>query len=271
MILVTGAGGQLGNAVKQIFSGLGEDLVFFDKNDLDITSQEAIFEAFAKYKPNIVINCAAYNKVEQAEENIKEAYENNAFGPYWLAKAADNFGAKIVHISTDYVFAGDKNSYAEADCPGPVNVYGASKLAGEQLVQLANKKSFIIRTSWLFGKNKDGSEKNFVKTMILKAKETKKVQVVEDQVGSPTYANDLAKKLQELLASDAEPGIYHITNSGHCSWYEFAKKIFEFSGVEASVIPIKTNASGTKIIRPGNSALKNSRLKEVKIPVLRNW
>src|SRR3989344_5073814 len=156
MMIITGAGGQLGNAIKQGFSVPEEDVICFDRNDFDITNQEAVFEVVAKHKPNIVINCAAYNKVEQAEENIKEAYENNAFGPYWLAKAANDFGAKIVHISTDYVFGGDKNSFSEADCPRPINVYGASKLAGEQLVQLANKKSFIIRTSWLFGKNKDG-------------------------------------------------------------------------------------------------------------------
>lgn len=271
MVIITGVGGQLGNAIKQVFSGLEEDIVCFDRNDLDITKNEEISKMFAKYKPNIVINCAAYNKVEQAGESIKEAYEINAFGPYLLARVAGECGAKFVHISTDYVFDGNKNSYTETDCPKPVNVYGASKLAGEQLVRLANKNSFIVRTSWLFGKNKDNSEKNFVKTMIAKAKKENEVRVVEDQVGSPTYTNDLAKKIKELLSSDAEPGIYHITNSGHCSWYEFAKKIFEFSKIEADVTPIKTSESDTKIKRPASSVLENNRLKEVGLPVLRSW
>ncbi|MDP2684202.1 MAG: dTDP-4-dehydrorhamnose reductase [bacterium] len=271
MVLITGGGGQLGNAIRQVFFDFGKDLVFFDKSGLDITNKEEVFKIFDKYKPNIIINCAAYNNVEQAEESIVEAYETNAFGPYLLAKTANEFGAIIVHISTDYVFGGDKDSFAESDCPSPVNVYGASKLAGEQLVRLANENSFIIRTSWLFGKNKNGSEKNFVKTMLEKIKDNKQIKVVEDQIGSPTYASDLAKKIYELLVSGAKPGIYHITNSGHCSWYEFAKKIFATSGIEVEVVPIKTSESGTKIRRPKNSVLENKRLLEIDLPILRDW
>ncbi|MFH1946887.1 MAG: dTDP-4-dehydrorhamnose reductase [Candidatus Magasanikbacteria bacterium] len=271
MILITGARGQLGNAFQQLFLELQKDFVSFDKDELDITSEEVVKKVFDQYKPNIIINCAAYNKVEQAEEHIEDAYKINAFGPYFLAKIANNFGAKIVHISTDYVFGGDKDGFSEKDCTKPLNIYGSSKLSGEQLVQLANKNSLIIRTSWIFGKNKENNQKNFVKTMILKAKEEKEIRVVEDQVGSPTYTNDLAKKIYELIALDVESGIYHVTNSGHCSWYEFAKKIFELAKIEAVVIPIKTSESGTKIQRPKNSILDNKRLKEVQMLALRSW
>ena len=271
MILVTGEGGQLANAVKQVFSDFGKDMVLFGKGDLDITDEGAVFGVFDKYKPDIVINCAAYNKVEQAEVDIESAYNNNAFGPYLLAKTANYFNAGIVHISTDYVFGGNKDGFTELDCPNPLNVYGASKLSGEQLVRLANKRSFIIRTSWLFGKNKEGNGKNFVTTMISKAKEGDKIRVVEDQIGSPTYTFDLARKIFEVLSSGAKPGIYHITNSGHCSWYEFSKKILEFSKIDVEIIPIKTLESGTKIKRPHNSVLKNKKLEEIKIPLLRNW
>ena len=271
MILITGSNGQLGNALQQLFSGLGVDYIALDRIGLDITNKDAILEVFGKYNPNIVINCAAYNKVEQAEECIEDAYRVNAFGPYLLAKVSNDFGAKIVHISTDYVFGGDQNSFSEIDGPRPLNVYGASKLSGEYMVQLANENNLIIRTSWLFGNNKDNSEKNFVKTMILKAREKEEIRVVEDQIGSPTYTNNLAKKINELIVLDAEPGVYHITNSGHCSWYEFANKILEFSKIESAPIPIKTSESGTKIKRPQNSILENKRLKEINVPVLRNW
>lgn len=271
MILLTGANGQLGTAVKRVFLAAGQNLLSFDRDSLDITDKKAISLVFKEYRPEIVINCAAYNQVEQAEENIKEAYANNAFGPYWLARAAADFDAKMIHVSTDYVFAGGKIGFVETDSPRPLNVYGASKLAGEQLVQIANQNSFIIRTSWLFGKNKDGNEKNFVQTMLAKAKEEKQIRVVSDQIGSPTYAGDLAQKIYELLMSDAKPGVYHITNQGHCSWYELAKKIFELAQIEVTVLPIKTEQSGSKIIRPNNSVLENRKLSEINLPLLRAW
>lgn len=271
MILITGARGQLGNALQELLSKLEVEYIALDREKLDITNKDVIVKLFDIYKPNIVINCAAYNKVEQAEEQIEDTYKINTFGPYLLAQVARDCGAQIVHISTDYVFDGNQNSFSEIDCPRPLNVYGASKLSGEYMVQLANQNSLIIRTSWLFGNNKDDSERNFVKTIIAKARQEKKVRVVEDQVGSPTYTHDLVKKIYELITLGVEPGIYHITNSGYCSWYEFAKKILEFSHIDSTIIPIKTSESGTKIKRPQSSILENKRLKEINVLVLRSW
>lgn len=252
--------------MSKILSGRGEEFVSFDKDDFDITNKGEVFRIIEENKPEIVINCAAYNKVEQAETDIQEAYENNAFGPFFLAQAANKIGVTLVHVSTDYVFDGGKDVFIETDCPYPLNVYGASKLAGEQLARLANKKSYIVRTSWLFGEGK-----NFVKTMLAKAKQGENLKVVDDQIGSPTYADDLAQKICELMDSGAEHGIYHITNSGQCSWYEFAKKIFELAKIDVEVAPIKTSASGTKISRPSKSALENNKLEKIGLAKMRDW
>lgn len=271
MILIAGGKGQLGTAMNKIFSDVGEKFISFDRDDLDIANKKEVFEVLEKYKPDVVINCAAYNKVEQAEIDIDEAYKNNAFGPFFLAQATHNIGASLVHVSTDYVFDGGKDVFAETDCPRPLNVYGASKFAGEQLVWLANKKSYIIRTSWLFGKNSNGNGNNFITTMLAKAKAKENLKVVNDQVGSPTYTDDLAKKIHEVLLSNAEFGIYHITNSGQCSWYEFAKKIFEILKIDVNLISIKTSESGTKIKRPSKSVLKNDILEKNGIAKMRDW
>lgn len=270
-LLITGADGQLGSGIQGIFSNSDYKLIPLDRSELDITNQNQIQVVLKKYRPRIIINCAAYNKVEDSEEKITEAFLQNAFGPYWLAKESKSIGAILVHISTDYVFDGVVEKYTETDHPNPLNVYGASKLAGEQLVLMANPNSYIIRTSWLFGPSLKNKSRNFVMTMLSRAKENSEIRVVNDQQGSPTYAPDLAIKIRELLEKNAPVGIYHVTNGGSCTWYGFAKKIFELVHSDVKVLPIVTEESGTKIKRPKSSILENKRLENLNISILRPW
>jgi dTDP-4-dehydrorhamnose reductase len=270
-LLITGADGQLGSGIQEIFSNSDYDLIPLDKLGLDITSQDQIQAVLKKHRPSIIINCAAYNKVEDAEEEIAEAFLQNAFGPYWLSKESKSIGAIFVHISTDYVFDGVVGKYTETDPPNPLNVYGESKLAGERLVLMVNPNSYIIRTSWLFGPSLKDKSRNFVMTMLSRAKENFEIRVVNDQQGSPTYAPDLAIKIRELLEKNAPVGIYHITNSGSCAWYDFAKKIFELAHSDVKVSSITTRESGTKIQRPKSSILENKKLKDLNILILRHW
>lgn len=270
-ILVTGANGQLGSAVQEVFASADCELIPLGRADLDITDHEQVKKVFTSQRPEIIINCAAYNNVEEAEENPSDAFAQNAIGPYWLAKEAKSIGAILVHVSTDYVFDGEKKEYIETDCPNPLSVYGLSKLAGERLVLMVNQDNFVIRTSWLFGSSKESKGRNFVKTMLTLAKADSMIRVVSDQFGCPTYALDLARKMRELLDIGARGGIYHIANGGSCSRYEFAEKIFELAGVDAKIISITTGESGTKARRPASSALKNKRLADLNLMPMRHW
>jgi dTDP-4-dehydrorhamnose reductase len=219
------------------------------------------------YKPEVVIHCAAYTKVDQAESEPDEAYRVNADGTRNAALAAEQIGAKFVYISTDYVFDGKANApYRENDRTDPQSVYGKSKLAGEQWVQSLSSRYFIVRTSWVYGKY--GS--NFVKTMLRLAEERDRLKVVSDQVGSPTYTLDLAQFLLELVQTD-HYGIFHASNSGACSWYEFAKAIFEERGMIVQVEPCTTAEFPRPAPRPAYSVLDHGAIRAHGLKPLRPW
>ncbi|KEK24785.1 dTDP-4-dehydrorhamnose reductase [Bacillus gaemokensis] len=255
-IIVTGANGQLG---KQMVEELSPDLyeVYpFDKNALDITNMSQVMHIMKHIHPHVIIHCAAYTKVDAAEEEEDLAYLVNAIGTRNVAAVAQNLGAKFVYISTDYVFPGDKvNGYHEFHQPAPINIYGASKYAGEQFVKDLHNQYFIIRTSWLYGKYGN----NFVKTMMRLGEERESVSVVADQIGSPTYVTDLITVIKKLIVTSLY-GTYHVSNSGSCSWYEFAKEIFSQSNKQVKILPVSTEEFGAKAPRPKYSIFQHKML-----------
>ncbi|MBQ7972880.1 MAG: dTDP-4-dehydrorhamnose reductase [Lachnospiraceae bacterium] len=252
-LIITGGNGQLGRAINALYKDR-EDIccVNTDVDDLDITNLEAVQEFVAKEKPYAIINCAAHTAVDACEDQVDLAYKINAIGPRNLAIAAKANGAKLMHISTDYVFAGDADTpYREFDEPGPQGVYGASKLAGERFVEKFADRYFIIRTAWLYG---DG--KNFVKTMLRLAETMPEVGVVMDQVGSPTSTTELAKAMDALLFTD-NYGTFHGTCEGVCSWADFAEEIFRLAGKDTKVKRITSGEFAAKAKRPAYSVLDN--------------
>ena len=264
-ILVTGASGQLGRAIQKNFSGKYE-LILCDLPELDITRFDACQDAVHTHKPDIVINAAAYTNVERAEDEPDAAYAVNAIGAHNLALVCRETDTKLIHVSTDYVFDGAKGTpYSEYDVPNPLSVYGKSKLLGEQLIRDTGGRYFIVRTAWLYG---DGN--NFVRTMLRLAGERPEIAVVADQYGCPTYAADLAAFLGQLMHTEYY-GIYHATNAGSCTWYEFACKIFEYADKNVAVRPITTDEYPTKAKRPLFSVLDNCMLKLRGFTAMRPW
>lgn len=252
-----------------------EDIILNKVNskELDITYKDSVLEFIYKFKPNVVINCAAYTNVDKAEEDYERAFQVNALGPRNLAIASEAVGAKLVHISTDYVFDGKGIMqdgkvipYREYDIPNPINAYGKTKLLGENYVREFCSKYFIIRTSWLYGENGI----NFVKTIIKIAKEKEKLQVVNDQVGNPTNASDLVRHVLELAFTE-EYGIYHCTGNGVASWYDFACKIIEYSGINCTIEPVTSQQFARKAERPSYSCLDNMMLRSTIGDNMRNW
>ncbi|KPI56295.1 spore coat protein [Clostridioides difficile] len=272
-VLITGSNGQLGrelvNQLKSINQSIDQpkyDTLATTRNDLDISNQTNVDSFISDNKPDIVINCAAYSKVDECEDNIETAYKMNALGVKNLAIASEKVNAKFVHISTDYVFDGlSKYPYREDNKTEPNSVYGSSKLMGENFVQRFSHKYFILRTAWLYG---DGS--NFVKTMIRLSVENKEISVVDDQFGSPTSTVDLSKAIINLMETD-NYGIYHATCEGECSWYDFAKKIFELKNIDIKVNPIKSKDFKSKAQRPAYSVLDNFMLKLIGLNSFRKW
>ena len=256
-LLVTGSNGQLGRAVAKLYEGNAEvELVNTDVAELDITNLEQTLEFVEKVKPYAIINCAAHTGVDACETDVENAYKINALGPRNLSIAASKVGAKMVQISTDYVFSGDADKpYTEFDEPAPQGVYGKSKLEGELFVKQFADKFFIIRTAWLYG---DG--KNFVKTMLRLAETNDKVRVVSDQYGSPTSTKELAKIIDKLLWTE-NYGTYHGTCEGSCSWADFAKEIFRLAGKNTEVDYITTAEYPTPAKRPAYSVLEKFMLK----------
>ena len=256
-LLVTGSNGQLGRAVSKLYEGNTEiELVNTDVAELDITNLEQTLEFVEKVQPYAIINCAAHTGVDACETDVDNAYKINALGPRNLSIAASKVGAKMVQISTDYVFSGDADKpYTEFDEPAPQGVYGKSKLEGELFVKQFADKFFIIRTAWLYG---DG--KNFVKTMLRLAETNDKVRVVSDQYGSPTSTKELAKIIDKLLWTE-NYGTYHGTCEGSCSWADFAKEIFRLAGKNTEVDYITTAEYPTPAKRPAYSVLEKFMLK----------
>lgn len=272
-ILVTGAYGQLGSEIKELAALYPSfNFLYTDVDSLDITSDEAVEQFFAENKVEAVINCAAYTAVDRAETDEGNALLVNAIAPGILAKCAAKTAATMIHISTDYVFAGNASQpYSEEDQVDPQGVYGRTKLEGEQRVLAENPDSVIVRTSWLYS----AFGNNFVKTMLRLGREREGLKVVSDQVGTPTYAADLANTLLRIIEKSDQivPGIYHYSNEGVASWYDFALAIFELSGIKCKVQPVESHEFPTPAKRPHYSVLKKSKIKNtfgIEIPYWRD-
>ncbi len=263
-ILITGANGMLAKAVRNELKE--NELICTDVADLDITNLEAVKEYAKNVKPDYIINCAAYTAVDKAEENEELVYKINAIGPKNLAIAAQENDAVLVHISTDYVFGGEKDvseDYSEDDEKNPQAVYGTTKLAGEKFIEENCKKFYIFRTAWLYG---DGH--NFVQTMINLSKDHEEVKVVNDQHGSPTYAVDLASIIHQAMEKKIPFGIYNSTNIGYTTWYDFTKMIYDLENIKCKVIPVTSEEFKSPAKRPKNSQMSKDKLLKcgIKIP-----
>lgn len=266
-VLVTGANGQLGQDLVNQLRAYPIETYAYTKSELDIINQEAVDAIVQEIRPDVIINTAAYTKVDLAESNEDTAFAINAWGQRNLSVAAEAYGAKICYISTDYVFDGNGvEPYKEYDLINPLGVYGKSKYAGEELTKSLSTKYFIVRTAWVYGEHGN----NFVHTMLRLAKDRNQLGVVNDQIGSPTYTVDLAKFIICLIRTE-KYGIYHATNSGSCSWYEFSKAIFEKSDLKIEVTPLTTEEFPTKATRPTYSVLDNFAMRVNGFGQLRPW
>lgn len=268
-ILLTGIAGQLGGELQQTLAPLGE-VMGVDRHKLDLTQPDKIRQVIGEFKPNVIVNAAAYTAVDKAETETELANAINGTAPTIMAEAAQQLGAALIHVSTDYIFDGKKNTpYTEDDKPDPINAYGQSKLLGEEGVLKYCDRALILRTAWVYGAQGKG---NFVKTMLRLGAERDELRVVVDQVGTPTWTGDLASAIARLvqsLKSDTLTGIYHFTNSGAISWYDFAVAIFEeaqqigFPLQVKQVLPITTAEYPTAAARPAYSVLSTQKISNV--------
>lgn len=284
-ILITGAKGQLGTELKKQltcgYSEIGEipsalknaEVLYTDVEELDITNQQQVKQFILQHKPDVIISSAAFTNVDGCETSTDAAFQVNAIGPRNLAMAAEQVGAKLIHVSTDYVFSGQENGRIPLDesyLPNPVSAYGRTKLLGEQYALQFCSKTFVVRTAWLYSY----TGKNFVFTMINAGKKLGKLTVVNDQLGNPTNAVDLAHHLLKLAVTE-EYGIYHCTGEGVCSWYDFACEIIRLSGVNAEVSPCTSQEYAEKnpaaARRPAWSALENRMLRCTVGNEMRHW
>ena len=269
--LITGGLGQLGLALSNELSSRDIDFVATNSSELDITNQGMVDKYLDLIKPDVIFNAAAWTDVDGAESDKTEAYSVNALGPQNLAMAAKHIDACLVHVSTDYVFSGiGTTPWGEAAIPEPQSVYGWSKSAGEKFALEAHPhKSHIVRTAWLYS----AQRKNFAKTMTkLALNNSGEVRVVDDQTGQPTFTGDLAKQLVNLITNQAPCGIYHGTNSGQATWFEYAQKIFELAGANVSrVVPVSSSEFSRPAKRPAYSVLGHEGWVHPSIPPMRDW
>lgn len=260
-ILVTGSNGQLGHSFRDIAGDSANRYIFTDVAELDITDRKAIDSMMQKENISVVINCAAYTNVDKAEDDFDTANLINNTAVRNLAEACKQFGATFIHVSTDYVFDGSSNVPYTEDMPlAPLGVYGVTKLHGEQAVLQSGCDYVIIRTSWLYSEY----GKNFVKTMIMLTEQRDNLNVVFDQAGTPTYAGDLARAIYDIVESGkytANHGIYHFSNEGVCSWYDFAREISELARTECDIRPCHSNEFPSKVNRPHYSVLDKTKIK----------
>lgn len=267
-VLIIGAKGMLGQELVQEFSGNSYEVSMWDKEEIDITKKDLVLEKIKSARPEIIINAAAYNAVDKIEEREKDFADLiNGYAVGNLSEAAGIIGAIFVHYSTDYVFDGKEiDGYREDAMPGPQSVYADSKLLGEQ--QIKNKKYYLIRTSRLFGKQAQsvGAKKSFVDVMLKCAEEKDCLELVDEELSSPTYVRDLARRTREIIEWKKSFGIYHATNEGSCTWYGWAKKIFELSGKNIKLVPVGADRFPRSAKRPKYSVLLNTKL-----PPLRKW
>jgi dTDP-4-dehydrorhamnose reductase len=269
--LIVGGNGQLGRAMKAELAETGANFLSLDRGQLDITNSAEITRVFGTERPDVVLNAAAWTSVDEAEGAEGAARLVNSYGAELLARECAVIGAKIVHISTDYVFSGvSEIPWAEESVLAPTSAYGRTKAEGERLVQMSSPDNFlIVRTAWLYSH----WGKNFVKTMVrLARQETRAVEVVFDQIGQPTSALDLAAQIHKMIEYDVSPGIYHGTNSGYASWFEFAQYIFELSGGDPGrVLPIESSHFAQRAKRPSYSTLDHQRWFDEGMTPMRSW
>lgn len=269
-ILVTGANGQLGQCLQKISSQFEEfEFIFTDSETLDITNKEEVNDFFWQNAPDFCINAAAYTEVDLAETDIEKAFLVNADGAENLAEACAENNAQFIHVSTDYVFDGENNlAYTEEDFTNPLGVYGASKLAGDELALEVNPCSVILRTSWVYSE----FGKNFVKTMLNLFATKEELSIVADQFGQPTNANDLAEAIMKIIKSEKiTPGIFNFSNLGRISWFDFAEKIAELSEAKIKLNAIETSQYPTPAKRPKNSVLDLDKISKTYAIQLKSW
>ncbi|MEA2005454.1 MAG: dTDP-4-dehydrorhamnose reductase [Acidobacteriota bacterium] len=269
-IALIGADGQLGTDLSTLLKGTNFSKLLYP--DFDITMPDRAKKKLASIKPDVVINTAAYHRVDECEENPEKSFEVNALAVRELAYICLELDAVLVHFSTDYVFDGRKKTpYVEEDCPNPLSIYGVSKLAGEHFVRNILEKYFIIRTCGLYGTAGCwGKGKNFVDTIIEQANKGQTIPVVNDQWVTPTSTEELAQKVLELIQS-WQYGLYHLTNEGECTWFGFAQKIFKLIGQKSELEPITTEQYGAKAKRPPYSVLENKRAKNIGLTDFSYW
>ncbi|WP_396151642.1 dTDP-4-dehydrorhamnose reductase [Flavobacterium sp.] len=275
VVLVTGANGQLGQAIQSVVGNYPSiDFVFCSSSELNITDKNNCETIFEKYKPQFCINAAAYTAVDKAESEQEKAYAINVTGAQNLAAVCKLNNTTLLHVSTDFVFDGlATQPYSEEAIPNPTGVYGVTKLQGEQAIQNTLEKHFIIRTSWVYSQFAN----NFMKTMLRLASERESLSVVSDQIGTPTNAVDLAECILNIITFDFRLstfdcyGIYNFSNEGQCSWYDFAKEIFKVHNISINLQPIPTTAYPTPAKRPAYSVLDKSKIKQVFSVEIKSW
>ena len=276
-ILISGANGQLGKSFKSITLNENHNYIYYSREELDITNKESIAKAFEREKPAYFINCGAYTQVDKAEEDQEAAFLINTSGPSNLAEICKDTSCVLIHISTDYVFDGNNSSpYNESDATHPVSIYGKSKLEGELRILEINPDAYIIRTAWLYSQ----FGKNFLKTIYNLAKSKPELNVVEDQIGTPTFAPDLAKAIDDIIDKSYQdkkanhfPGIYHFTNEGVASWFDFAKAITSYGKFNCIINAIGSDQFPTPAKRPSYSLLDKTKIKskfQINIPYWRD-
>lgn len=271
-MLLVGANGQLGTDLTLVLQGQVE-LVGVTHRELEVTDGQAVERALATHRPDLVVNTAAFNRVDDCEREMDTALRVNALGPHLLARACSRTGVALMHVSTDYVFSGPRRSpWTETDCPLPASAYGVSKLAGELALQAACERRYVIRTSGLYGLTGSAAKGgNFVETMLRLQAAGQPIRVVDDQVLGPTPTWDLAEKLRELILLPAPYGLYHVTSAGACSWYEFARALFDLAQLPVDLAPRPTDPHDGRAVRPSYSVLANDRLRAAGIEQIRHW
>jgi dTDP-4-dehydrorhamnose reductase len=260
-VLVTGAGGQLGLELAEVLPGRGHETVALSRAELDVADPDAVEEAVGTHAPDLVINAAAFTNVDGCETETELAYSVNALGPRNLAQACGRLGCELLHVSTNYVFDGEsQRPYEPFDAPRPISAYGRTKLAGEELVRDLTNRWYVVRSAGVYGRGH-----NFVRTMLRVAAEREVLKVKDDEFISPTYARDLAGGIVEV-AEAGRYGLYHLTNAGSCSWYEFTREIFRLAGIDVEVVPIPGSEYPLPAARPANGVLSSMGSFE-----LRHW
>ena len=272
-VAVTGANGQLGTDVCSVFREAGHAVTAWTHDDVEVADQQQVNAALGDIKPDVVINTAAMHNVEACEADPDQAFRVNAVGTRNLAIGSETASARFVHVSTDYIFDGEKRApYVETDAPGPLNVYANSKVAGEFFALRESSRAYVVRISGLFGSSPCRAKggRNFVTTMLKLASERDEVRVVNDEFVSPTYSIDAARQLLQLLNTDIF-GIYHLTGEGSCSWHEFAAKIFEISGANVKLSMAEPGEFPAKVPRPMYSVLENLAMRSAGLPAMPSW